>query len=484
MACSLDSESSHRVDGNYFATQFGITPEVIRAVLDAAMSRGGDFADLFFQHRTSTSVAVQDHIVNVAFSNVILGVGIRVVRGDQTGYAFTEQLTPEQMRKTAATAAVIADGTAKPGPVNLSPTHLQSYYDVDYDWDTVKLERITPLVAYVDTRASATDPAVRRVTVDFGSSQNRILVVDSAGRMAFDCQPMAHLGLSVTMERGGVRQSNGFRIAGRERLEFFDDARVKSFVDQVIERTEVLFEARKPSVGEMPLVLAAGSSGILLHEAIGHGLEADYNRIGTSIFSDRLGQRVAAPEVTIVDSGVEPRLRGSINVDDEGNPPQETVLVHDGILTSYLHDRISARHYGVAPTGSGRRQSFRHPPLPRMRNTYMLGGKQPPEDIIKSVKKGIYAITFTNGQVKTGPGDYTFYIKNGYLIEDGRLTAPIKDVNIIGNGPQSLARISMVGDDFCMDQGGWVCGKQGQRVAVSLGQPTVRIDAVTVGGAA
>lgn len=475
---------SAQVDANYFETQFGVTAEMIRQVLAEAMSRGGDFADLYFQHKTATSVGVQDHIVNRASTSVSLGVGIRVVKGDQTGYAFTEQLTLERMRAAAKTAAAIANETSAHAPVELVPTALKPYYDTEYDWGAVGVDRITPILSGLDAQTTAAHADVRRVSVGFGSSQSRILIVDSDGRMAFDNQPMTRLSLSVTMERGGERQSNSFHLSGREGLGFYSKARLDGFVADCVARTSILFEARKPPAGEMPVVLAAGSSGILLHEAIGHGMEADFNRIGTSIFSGRIGKKVAHENVTIVDSGVDPRFRGSINVDDEGNAPQVTTLVKDGILTSYLHDRISAKHYGVEPTGSGRRQSFRHQPLPRMRNTFMQAGPHAREEIIKSVDKGIYAISFTNGQVKIGPGDYTFYVKNGYLIEDGKLTAPIKDVNIIGNGPESLERVSMVGDDFEMDHGGWVCGKDGQRVPVSLGLPTIRVDAITVGGAA
>ena len=234
----------------------------------------------------------------------------------------------------------------------------------------------------------------------------------------------------------------------------------------------------------MPVVLAAGSSGILLHEAIGHGMEADFNRKGTSIFADRIGEDVAIDDVTIIDSGLHAEQRGSINIDDEGQPSKETVLVERGVLRSYMHDRISARHYGIEPTGSGRRQSFRHVPLPRMRNTYMLPGPHTRDDIIGSVERGIYCVSFVNGQVSIGAGDYTFYVKNGYLIEGGRLTQPIKDVNIIGNGPESLSRITMVGDDFEMDSTGWNCGKDGQSVPVSLGMPTVLVSGIVVGGAA
>jgi TldD protein len=293
---------------------------------------------------------------------------------------------------------------------------------------------------------------------------------------------MARLTVGCVAERGGRRESNHHNLAGREGFEFFTPERIRKVAHDAVDRTVFCFDASTAPAGEMPVVLAAGSAGILLHEAIGHGMEADFNRKGVSVYSDKLGKRIAGDEITIVDDGTQPHARGAINVDDEGIEGQRTVLVEGGVLRSYMHDRISAKHYGVEPTGNGRRQSFRDPPLPRMRSTYMMPGSVPPEDIVKSVKHGVYAETFTNGQVMIGAGDFTFYIKTGYLIEDGRLTRPIKDTNIIGNGPQCLERTDLVGTDFKIDEGGWTCGKDGQSVPVSIGMPTVRVSAITVGG--
>lgn len=471
------------LEHSYFDTQFGVSHELIRQVLTEAMARGGDFADLYFQHELSNSISMEDHVVHRATSSTTLGVGIRVVQDDQVGYAFTERLTPERMKAAARTAAQIACGTQRPGPVALSATALTPYYDLACDWSAVEAAQVMPRLRRMDSALRA-HSAVRRASLSFNGQQRRILIVDSDGRMACDDQPLVSLVLEVTMEREGERQSNGTRASWRSGLNALSDAALDALSGEALAQTEVLFEARRAPPGEMPVVLAAGASGILLHEAIGHGLEADYNRLGTSIFSERLGSRVAAPEVTIIDDGTLPGLRGSINVDDEGTPTQETVLVQQGVLNGYLHDRISANHFGVPPTGNGRRQSFRHAPIPRMRNTYMQAGPHSRDDILSSVKRGIYAVTFTNGQVRIGPGDYTFYVKNGYLIEDGKLTAPLKDVNIIGNGPESLSRISMVGNDWEMARHGGTCGKQGQAVPVGVGLPTVRVDAVTVGGVA
>jgi TldD protein len=271
-------------------------------------------------------------------------------------------------------------------------------------------------------------------------------------------------------------------VAARSGLEFYSKDRLDRMVREAVARTTILFEAVTPPPGEMPVVLGAGSSGILLHEAIGHGMEADFNRKAVSIYADKIGKPVAKPFVNIVDDGTIDFARGAINVDDEGNPPQKTMLVEGGTLTTYLHDAISASHYKVRPTGSGRRESYRHVPMPRMRATYMLPGPHKREEIIASVKKGIFCDYFSNGQVQIGAGDFTFYVKNGYLIEDGKLTRPIKDVNIIGNGPKVLEQVDMVGDDLKMDEGGWTCGKNGQGVPVSLGMPTCRVASITVGG--
>jgi TldD protein len=294
---------------------------------------------------------------------------------------------------------------------------------------------------------------------------------------------MARLYVNVTAEQGGVTQSNGSNIAGRRGFDWFDDAALRKVAKEAVDRTMVLFDARRPPAGELPVILAAGASGILLHEAIGHGLEADFNRKGTSIYATMIGQKIAPDFVTIVDDALLDHERGALNVDDEGNDTERTVLVENGVLRSYLHDQISADHYRLPPTGSGRRESYRHAPLPRMRCTYMTNGPHSREEVMAAVKgTGIIAETFTNGQVQIGAGDYTFYIKNGWLVENGKITAPIKDVNIIGNGPESLRRITMAANDSRLDTGGWTCGKDGQGVPVSQGLPTVLVSKLTVGG--
>jgi TldD protein len=386
------------------------------------------------------------------------------------------------MKLAARTAANIASWGHQTEPVSLSVHALPNYYPVKVPWETVKIDQKIPYLQTINEKVFTADPRVVKSRIYFGDTTSYILFANSEGRIVYDYQPMVRINVNVTAEENGQREQNGFGLASRQGLELLSPANVNRLADESVRRTLELFKAVKPEGGEMPVVLAAGGSGILLHEAIGHGMEADFNRKGQSIFSDKIDKPVAQNIVTIVDDGTNPNFRGSINVDDEGNDTQKTLLVENGILRSYLHDRISAQFYNVKPTGNGRRQSFRFSPLPRMRNTYMLNGPHSKEEIFAAVKKGLYAEYFTNGEVRIGPGDFTFYVKSGYLIEDGKITKPVKDVNIIGNGPQVLADITMVADDFKMDEGGWTCGKDGQGVPVSLGLPTVLVSKITVGG--
>jgi TldD protein len=300
--------------------------------------------------------------------------------------------------------------------------------------------------------------------------------------MVADFQPMTTTYVSCTAEQDGRREDGVFGISGRYGLELYKPAFLDRLAGEAVRRTVIMFDAVKPAAGEMEVVLAPATSGILLHEAIGHGMEADFNRKKISIFCDKIGKPVAEKFVSIVDDGTNPQLRGTVNTDDEGNETERTMLVENGILRSFLHDHISAEFYKLKPTGNGRRESFRYAPIPRMRNTYMLPGPHKREEVIGSVKKGLYAEDFTNGEVAIGAGDFTFYVKLGYLIENGKLTRPVKDINIIGNGPQVLSRVTMVADDLKLDEGGWTCGKNGQSMPVQMGLPTVKVSAITVGG--
>ncbi len=466
-----------------FADVFGVDEAMIRGALSELTSRGADQAELYFQSSRSTSILYQDGIISRATGRVDLGVGLRCVVGEQTGYAYTEELTRESMRAAARTAAAIAHGSRRAAPQEIRHAALgHQRYSVEVPWRDVAVARKLPLIQRAAELARAADPAIVKVDISWADGESRVLIVDMHGRLTYDERPMTRMFVTLTAERNGERQSNRANIAARQGIEFYDEANLRRVVQQAVDRTMVLFEARRPPAGEMPVVLAAGASGILLHEAIGHGMEADFNRKQISIYADMMGRQVAEPFVTIVDDGTLEHERGALNVDDEGRPAERTVLVDRGRLVSFMHDGISSRHYGVEATGSGRRQSFRHAPLPRMRCTTMESGPHTREEIIASVQNGILAETFTNGQVQIGAGDYTFYIKNGWLIEGGRLTAPIKDVNIIGTGPETLRRISMVADDSRLDTGGWTCGKRGQSVPVSIGMPTVLVRELTVGG--
>jgi TldD protein len=469
-------------NGTYFE-RFGIGREVLDKVLSAALSQGADDCDLYFEHSLSTSVALTDGKVNRATTGVDLGLGVRARKGDAVGYSYTEDLSLSAMLSAARTAAAIAAGGETRKPVDLKSLDLPNYYPIQRSWEAVGMEERLPLVRAWEAGAFAADPRIEKVQAYLMDSERVILIVRPDGRLVQDYQPMTLGYVVCTAQENGRRESGSYNVASRSGLEFYaDPARNKRLVDNAVARSTFLLSAGKPPAGEMPIVLAPGASGILLHEAIGHGLEADFNRKGISIFSSQMNQKVAPDFVTVVDDGTVKSARGAVNTDDEGNATEKTVLVENGVLRNYMQDEISAAHYGVKPTGSGRRESFRHAPMPRMRATYMESGPHDPADIIRSVKKGIYCSSFSNGQVQIGAGDFAFYMRQGYLIEDGKLTQPIKDVNIIGNGPAALADVQMVGTDMELDEGGWTCGKDGQGVPVSQGQPTVKIGKLVVGG--
>jgi len=465
-----------------FLEWFSIDEALIRRVLAELTSKGADQAELYFQHSRSASLTHEDGIVSKASSSVDLGVGLRCVVGDQTGYAFTEDLTLESMLQAARTASSIAQAGGGAPIESFRFVEHKGLYTIARPLAEVGVDQKLPLVERIAAQAQAADPAVEKVRVLWSDYEDHVLVADMTGKLHIDVRPMTRVWCTITARKGEEVQSNSSNLAGRRGFEFYDQEQVDLLVNQAVDRTMILFEARRPPAGELPVVLAAGASGILLHEAIGHGMEADFNRKGISIFADMMGRKVSSEHVNIVDSGVEPNERGALNVDDEGVATQYTRLVEGGILKSFMHDGISARHYGVAPTGNGRRQSFRHSPVPRMRCTFMENGPHTAEEIIASVDNGIVAETFTNGQVKIGAGDFTFYVKNGWLLEGGKQTAPIKDTNIIGNGPDVLGKITMVADDFKLDTGGWTCGKAGQGVPVSQGLPTTLVSSITVGG--
>ncbi len=467
----------------YFEREFGITEAMCRKVLAEAMARGGDFADLFFEHTISNYLILEDGKVNRAASNVALGAGIRTVKGDQVGYGFTQDLTEKAMLAAAATAATIADASGKKPAGKFTPLKTKNYYPVNTLFSAVPLETKLPLVQSVNDKCFARSPLVLKVNVVFHDQQKRILVVTSDGVKAEDLQPRSYMTATVVAEKNGKRERSGWNFGGRREFSFYTPALIEKLVQTAVDRSVILFDAIQPPAGEMPVVLGPGVTGVLLHEAIGHGMEADFNRKKISTYCTMIGKKVAEPFVTIIDDGTVPNLTGSINFDDEGTPGQKTVLVDKGILTSYLHDKISAKFYGIKPTGNGRRENYQNYVIPRMRNTYMPAGEASPEDVIKAAGKGIYVEDVSNGQVKIGEGDFAFYVSQGRLIENGKLGAPIKDINIMGNGPKMLANITMLANDFEFYLGGaGACGKDGQAAPVGFGQPSALVKSLTVGG--
>lgn len=462
---------------------FSVTENDLLRVINEALSKGGNYADIFFEHTFSNNISLRDGEVNRASSNIDFGVGVRVVSGDQTGYAYVENTEISELLKAAKTAASIASMPSKSVfPVEIKESRFKSYYKIEKPWLDISVADKKAFVQRLNDRIFELDSRVIKASVSLNDSTSYILFFNSEGILTWDYRPMSIMYGSCTMEQEGKIENGSASRAYRKGFEFLNDDLIETLAKESVSQTSLMFEAVKPKGGEMPVVMGAGSSGILLHEAIGHTFEADFNRKNVSIFSDRLGKQICPANINVVDDGTIENARGAINFDDEGVESQKTYIVKDGILESYLHDRISAGYYNVAPTGNGRRQSFRYAPLPRMRVTYMEQGETPEADIIASVKQGVYVDNFTNGQVQIGAGDFTFFVKTGYLIENGKLTQPIKDINIIGNGPKALADITMVGNNLKIDEGAWTCGKDGQGVPVGQGLPSVLVSKLTVGG--
>lgn len=461
---------------------FNVTENDLQQVIASAMNRGADYADLFFEHTLSNRLTLLDGAVNRVSSNIDYGVGIRVIVGDQTGYAFVENTNLEDMIQAAKTAANIASSTKQFAPLKIDKRYFDNHYTIKHPWLDAAVDSKKFYLQELNKKIFSLDKRIIKSIAILNDSSSRILFFNSEGTLCTDYQPMCFMYAQCTMEQNGQIETGTSSRSFRMGLEFLTDELVDTLAKEAVEKASFMFTATKPKGGEMPVVMAAGGSGILLHEAIGHAFEADFNRKNTSIFSDKLGKLICNKNINVVDDGTVNQARGSINFDDEGIESQKTYIVKDGVLESYLHDRISAKHYGLNPTGNGRRESFRCMPLPRMRVTYMENGNMDEKDIISSVKQGIYVDDFTNGQVQIGAGDFTFFVKTGYMIENGQLTQPIKDINIIGNGPQALADISMVANNLKLDEGVGSCGKSGQNVPVGYGIPTVLVNKLTVGG--
>ena len=455
---------------------FPITRETLRDVLSTALGRGGEYADIFLEHTLATNVVLQDGLVSQAHQAVIFGAGIRVISGSQTGYAYTMDLSPNAMFNAARFAATIGSGG-----IVAYPSHSVSQVFCTDSVQVLESCATRKYLLFIDQLARSIDPRVIRVKATISQRIQDVELINSLGEYFADQRPRASIMISIVMQQNGQTQMGYATQMLQMGIDFFSEQRIREVVEEAVSRTAFLFTAKQIGGGEMPVVMAAGASGILMHEAIGHSFEADFIRTGESIFADKIGEMICAPCINIVDDGTLSYDAGFLHFDDEGVLGERTVLVDHGRLNSYMHDRITAKFYGVKPTGNGRRESFRYPPQPRMRSTYMLESDASEEDIIHSVKRGIYAQTFTNGQVQIGAGDFTFFMKQGYLIEDGHLTQPIRDMNIIGNGPRVLKDISMVGNLLKIDHSAYMCGKGGQSIPVSQGLPTVLVKRLVVG---
>jgi TldD protein len=466
----------------FFARRFGIDPRTCERLLGTALERGGDYAELYFEHRETGTISFEDQQVKSAGGGIMQGVGIRVIRGDAIGYAYTEDLSFAAMQRAASTAARISTAGERNPPVAVHHSETPSYYPVLNPATEVAAAEKLALIRRADAAARRFDPSIVRADISLVDELKHVLVASSDGKYVSDVQPMLRMNVACISEINGNRQSARAGGGGRYGLDYFDLHPPERLALEAAREAVLLQEAVPAPAGVMPVVLAAGDSGILLHEAVGHGLEADFNRKRTSTYTDRVGQPVASSLVTVVDDGTIPNSRGSINIDDEGNPGRYNVLIEGGVLRAYMQDRISARHFRTDPSGNSRRETFRHYPMPRMTNTYMLPGEATPDEIIASVDRGIYCVAYSGGQVNISNGDFVFSVTEGYLIEGGRVTAPIKGVTLIGNGPDVLSKVTAVGHDYKLSDGRWLCGKDGQSVPVGVGMPTVLVSGITVGG--
>jgi TldD protein len=467
----------------YFFQKFGITERLLERCLGEALSAGGDYADLYFESVTATALGVDEQIVKSASQGTSAGCGVRVLSGERTGYAYTDNLSPERLLHAARTAALIASGPAKETVQGFVETPMADLYPVPMGGFSLDLAARLELILRADRAARAYDPRIVQVRSSYSEEVRRILIAASDGAFASDTQPLCRLNVFVIAKEGANTTKGSTGAGGRAGLEQFVGSKSPEHLAQEAARGAILqLGAVAAPAGEMEVVLGPGWPGILLHEAVGHGLEADFNRKKTSAFAGLIGQSVASSKVTVVDNGTMTGRRGSLNVDDEGSATQETVLIENGVLKGYLTDKLSARLTGAANTGSGRRESYQCIPMPRMTNTYMLAGEDEPDDIIRSVKRGLYAVNFGGGQVDITNGKFVFSASEAYLIEDGKITAPVRDATLIGNGPEALKYVSMVGHDLKLDEGIGTCGKDGQSVPVGVGMPTIKLDRMTVGG--
>jgi len=463
----------------------GLEERHLNRTLGSILRGGVDYADLYFQISRQESWTLEDSIIREGSFSLDQGVGVRAVSGEKTGFAYSDEvLLPALEHAARAARAIARQGQSRQLPA-WQRGAAKALYSGSDPTTSIPDDRKTALIERIDAATRALDPRVEQVVISMTSSQDLVLVAASDGTLAADVRPLVRFNVSVILVQGGRREQGYSGGGARADLGYFLDGDLPmQYAREAVRQAAVALDAVPAPAGTMPVVLGPGWPGILLHEAVGHGLEGDFNRKGTSAFSGKLGRQVASPHCTIVDDGTLPNRRGSLAIDDEGTPGRYNVLVEEGVLRGYMQDKLNARLMGVAPTGNGRRESFAHTPMPRMTNTYMLAGPHDPGEIIASVSRGLYAPNFGGGQVDITSGKFVFSASEAYLIENGRVTTPVKGAMLIGDGPEALTRISMVGNDLQLDSGVGTCGKDGQSVPVGVGQPTLKIDELTVGGTA
>ena len=461
----------------------GLDTDALQRAFGTLLGPGIDFGDLYFQHARRESWSMEDGIVKDGVHAIEQGVGVRAISGEKTGFAYSDDLDAQALIASAQSARAIARDGREHGAQALRRSGGRSLYPALDPVDALGNEAKVAALRRIDALLRALDPRVQQVMVSLSGGVDTVLVARSDGVLAGDVRPLVRMNIQVIVEQGGRRESGFAGFGGRHSYaELLADDRPERFAREALRQALVNLEAVDAPAGVMPVVLGAGWPGVLLHEAVGHGLEGDFNRKGTSTYAGRIGQRVAAPGVTIVDDGTLDGRRGSLNIDDEGTPTACTTLIEDGVLVGYMQDTLNARLMGMAPTGNGRRESFAHLVMPRMTNTYMRAGSHSPEEMIRSVKKGLYAVNFGGGQVDITSGKYVFSATEAYLIEDGRITAPVKGATLIGNGPETMRKVAMIGNDLALDDGVGICGKDGQSVPVGVGQPSLLVSELTVGG--
>ncbi len=484
----MADDGGGEVGVSFFREHYGMDDRSLARALDTALEREVDYADLYFEYTIQDSVALEEGIVKSGSRHLEQGVGVRAQAGERQGYAHSDEVTVESLELAAATARAISESPSRASAVAVreSGAGAHDLYPVELPPTEAPVPRKVELLEAIDVYARARDPRVKQVMASVVTQHQNVLIAGSDGRLRADVRPLVRLNVQVVAEGAGGRRETGYQGMGG-RYEFsrlLATASWHELVDDAVRIATLSLDAKPCPAGTMDVVLGPGWPGILLHEAIGHGLEGDFNRKRTSAFTDRIGERVASEGVTVVDDGTLGERRGSLNVDDEGTPTQRTVLIENGILCGYLQDQLNARLMGMAPTGNGRRESYAHLPMPRMTNTFMLAGDDEPEEILRSVQSGIYAVSFGGGQVDITSGKFVFSVNEAYEIVDGRVGAPLKGATLIGNGPDVLTRVSRIGGDLKLDSGVGTCGKDGQSVPVGVGLPTIRLDGITVGGTA